>query len=398
MIWLFVILGAVGLASSLQGAIGGLLVRRLMPASIVSSLLFVAAWVLGHSGWYGWVALCGGLLIEALRRLGGAGGEQKAAGQSLGAEDSNPAPAFEAPGARLVAVEDESGGGAAEAGATSSVAAGGSAPPALTSVALLSNSWQLAPGVLVASLRRCGERMAKLDQQPTGSAAARISVGPVVFEFEYMSGPLPRAVIEEAAAQSWDWTEAQAGAEKHAARIRITSRVAAYRDAGESSREAALRLHCRTHQALAEFAPVVAILWPEGGRLLAPVRAGLLASEKRGFGLAAATAVNFRTFPPESGSGEFVCDSIGLDSLGLVDVQVRTAAEPDESISRDVYALAQWQFERGCLPAADMTWPQDNTRWRICPASSVFGRSRPVMELEAPATEDGAEAAAMPEE
>lgn len=398
MIWLFVILGAVGLASSLQGAIGGLLVRRSMTVSLVSSLLFVAAWVLGHSGWYGWVALCCGLVIEFLRRLGGSGGAQQSGEDLPGVEIRGAAPAMENSSAELMAVDDESRGGAAEAVATSPVATDAPAPPALTSFALLSSSWQLAPGVLVASLRRCGERMAKLDQQPMGSAAARISVGPVVFEFEYLPGPMARVVIEEAAAQSWDWAEAQAAAEKHAARIRITSRVAAYRDVGESSREAALRLHCRTHQALAEFAPVVAILWPEGGRLLAPVRAGLMASEKRGFGLAAATAVNFRTFPPESGSGEFVCDSLGLDSLGLVDVQVRTAAEPDESVSREVYALAQWQFEKGCVLAVDMTWPQDNARWRTQPSTSAFGRSRPVIELEAPPTQDGGEAAAMPQD
>lgn len=386
MLWLFVILGAVGLASALQGAVAGALARRFDFHAAVALILLAAAWALGHSGLPGWCALGGALLVEAMRRVAPSSAarpsESTAAGDLMRAAEPDAAT-----GSPVDAHEPAAAGAGSAGGASAEGAAAG--PPPLTTIVLLSNSWQLAPSVLVASLRRCGERGAKLESPGEAGKGARISFGPVQFQIEYVPGTAGGAVIEEAAAQSWEWGEALETARRHVARIIVSSSLKAYTGSGDASRECVLRLHCRMHQALAEFAPVVAILWPGAGRLLPPVRAGLLASEKRGFALAAATAVNFRTYPPEPGVIEaFVSDSIGLDALGLSDLQLESPSEPDESVTRDLYALAQWQFETGGVPLDDVCWPSPDGRWRLHGGTSAFGRSRPVMVLAAPPSAD----------
>lgn len=387
MLWLFVILGAVGLASALQAAVAGAVARRFDFHAAVALVLLAAAWALGHSGLPGWCALGGALLVEAMRRIA----PMSAARRWDSSEAVDPPRATEpdAVSGSPPDAPDPAAAGADSAGGVSAEGAAADSPPPLSTIVLLSDMWQLAPNVLVASLRRCGERGARLEPHGDHAGVARVSIGPVQLQIEYVSGPVGGAVLEEAAAQSWEWGEALETARRHVARIVVSSSLTAYTGTGDASRECVLRLHCRMHQALAEFAPVVAILWPGAGRLLPPVRAGLLASEKRGFALAAATAVNFRTFPPEPGVVEgFVCDSIGLDALGLSDLQLESPSEPDESATRDLYALAQWQFDTAGVPLDEMPWPSPAGRWRLCGGTPLFGRSRRVMVMAPPPSAD----------
>ncbi len=406
MIWLFITLGLLGLTSALQG-LGLAVLRRhgtWMHAAAVA--FFVAAWMIGHENFLGWAALLIGVLAtiaghasrhrnkslpaEKLVESGAFGG--RSIGESLDPPVNDKTLDDRAP----LTLQSSASNSADDQSAHDSGMAPepADAPPSLASWTLLAASWQFVPDVFLASLRRCGQRTARLEGPSVAGKTARFTIGRVTLELEYHSSPMDAAALEEAAALSWDWPEALPSARSHAARIRITTTVSRYDREGDSSRVSALRLHGLAHQALGEFAPVSAIYWPDAGRLLSPSAAPGGSAVDSAIATASSTAVNFRTFPLDgSEAGRYVCDSMGMDALGLLDMQVTVDGEPDEEVSRALYALAARQLESGMPPDDGLVWPDDAPpRWRIVRASARFGRARPVLRLEPIEAEGASEA------
>lgn len=401
MIWLFVILGLCGMASALYGLGRASSARRGLYWQIASVGLFVVAWVLGHEQGGGWVVLILALLAtitgSLLRRRGD---ESYVAAQATPRHTSERSigEAVTDENAEKRADADElSRGESSVDSMVSEYSPFAVAPPLLVSWVLLSKTWQFVPDVFLASLRRAGERSARLDG-PITSGAARFAIGRLLLEVEYFSGAAPAKEIAEAISQSWDWPEAASTVRTHAARVRFTTRVERYAMQGENSRPAILRLHGLAHRALAEFAPACANWWPGAARLLSPDTQPRDAGDERPILLAAATAVSFRTLPLDGDlTGHFVCDSMGLDTLGLLDIQVSVEGEPDESVSRALYALAARQVERNEVPEEGMPWPSDGSpRWRLRRGPACFGRPREVLLL-VPLDEEEESAGAVPE-
>lgn len=403
MIWLFVILGLCGMASALYGLGCSASARRGLLCQIASVGLFVVAWVLGHEQAGGWVVLILALLAtitgSLLRRRGGKP-EMDASATLLHSRECaiDEAVKIENAEKRTVAEADELSRGEPMVDSNTSVGSPTAiAPSSLVSWVLLSKSWQFVPDVFLASLRRAGERSARLDG-PITSGAARFAIGRILLEVECFGGAAPAGEVTDAVLQSWDWPEAASTVRTHAARVRFTTRVARYAMQGENSRPAILRLHVLAHRALAEFAPACANWWPGAARLLSPDMQPRDADDERPILLAAATAVSFRTLPLDGDlTGHFVCDSMGLDTLGLLDVQVSVEGEPDESVSRALYALAARQLEMNEVPEEGMPWPSDGSpRWRLRRGPARFGRPREVLLL-VPLDEEEESAGAVPE-
>src|SRR5207249_1120664 len=122
--------------------------------------------------------------------------------------------------------------------------------------------------------------------------------------------------------QTFDWPEADMVAANHHGHVIVTSHSPI--DAGPRD---VLRLHCRAHAAIGEFAPLSAVLLPEAGHLISPPTF----LEARGSGPdPTATCITFRTF---SLAGQAtLCDTVGLHAFGLPDLQLVVAGEPDEAI------------------------------------------------------------------
>lgn len=401
MIWLFIILGLCGMASALYALGCTSSARRGLFWQIASVGLFVLAWVLGHERAGGWVVLMLALLAtitgSLLRRRGGRPNEDASA-TYLHTREYVLGEAVTDENAEERADADELSRGELMVDSNTSVGSPTAiAPPSLVSWVLLSKSWQFVPDVFLASLRRAGERSARLDGPITGGAA-RYAIGRLRLEVEYFGGAAPAGEVTDAVLQSWDWPEAASTVRTHAARVRFTTHVARYAMQGENSRPAILRLHVLAHRALAEFAPACANWWPGAARLLSPDMQPRDADDERPILLAAATAVSFRTLPLDGDlTGHFVCDSMGLDTLGLLDVQVSVEGEPDESVSRALYALAARQLEMNEVPEEGMPWPSDGSpRWRLRRGPARFGRPREVLLL-VPLDEEEESAGAVPE-
>lgn len=374
MLWLFVIVGIVGLASAMHGAIA---FRPRGPSTLVALAaiaLFAAAWWLGHESAAGWIVLSAGIIAEAIRRFGLARELKLAAAAPMGsggAQSVDAAPIIES--CRPEVSPEPTPPAAMEP-----------PPPPLTCTALLASPYRFSADVLLASLRRAGQRGAQLTR--SGEGGGVIQIDGVTLTAEYQAAPLPRDTIEEAAGQSWDWPEALDAAASHVSCIRFTAQVPAYRRAvGDhgTSREDAIRALCRAQRALAEFAPLVTVLWNGGGRLTPPTALAGLIDAQDAFRLAAATCVNFRTFPPEekADAAAFVSDTLGLDALDLADVQLATDKAPDDAVSAAIFALARRQFETGVIPADGEPCPIGNVQCTLRrDARPRFGRPRRMIE------------------
>ncbi|MFQ5425204.1 MAG: hypothetical protein ACE5F9_14660, partial [Phycisphaerae bacterium] len=131
-----------------------------------------------------------------------------------------------------------------------------------TTHVLLSAAWRPVPDVVLASLRRAGQRDARLGAADAGDDAAVIDVGPIRLEIVLVPDPVDRQALVDAAAQSWDWPEAADSVAGHAAHLVLTTR-----SPDDVPRAEVVRLHHRAQAALTEFAPALAAHWPDAGRL-----------------------------------------------------------------------------------------------------------------------------------
>lgn len=417
MIWIFVILGLVALMSVLHGLATLFGVRRSTWLLHGAALVLVAvAWSAGHVTLLGWASLLFACVVELLLRLPRKTDqaqpsliEQASAGDSADAAvaATGTAASLEASPAgiddlkagvlsQLTAgtVPEAQPGPAIDGGVPAQ--AGPPAPPFTTWV-LLQRPWEAAGDVFFASLRRGGLRDAELRSKSPQEPLA-VHVGAIDLHVTSESRRAPQSQLDYAAAQSWDWPDAASAISAHTAHVLLTTRTTV-----DTPRLDVVRLHCRAQAALAEFAPVVAVVWPDAGRLL-PVSA-LSEPARSGQEVPSATAscINFRLFPfteqasaeqpvadqavgePSSGgqpADRYVSDSVGLHAFGLPDVQVCTDGEPNEQVSAVLYQMADRIFAEGWAAGGDAILDLGELgRWQGARTPAFFAPEREVINL-----------------
>ena len=376
--WLFVILGLAAFISALYGLIAALRSRRQCFMEVLELGFLAVAWIMHHTTIAGWIALAVAIGLEAFRRLWTPRASSEYVAATIPPAEV-PVPTIEAPpGPPPMAVQPEAR--PAEPPPAPAAAMPLPAPeppkprvPPLVSIALLRSIWQPAPDVFLASLRRAGERGATLANSTSGPI--RLTVKDLTLELEYTGRPLPRAQINQAAAQSWEWPEAATTAGPHAAHVIFTTRAE-----GAATRAASLRLHCRAQQALAEFAPVIAVLWPAAGRMIPVAALSKLMAKADDFDLAKATCLNFRIFPLEgSETGRFLCDTVGFSVFGIADLEVECEGRPSAALTDAIYRRARDMFEAvDDLNPDGARFEQVGTRWTIERGQSRFDPARDV--------------------
>jgi len=254
-------------------------------------------------------------------------------------------------------------------------------------MALLELPSEVVAEVFVASLRRGGERAAELVEGGSGGNAILVRIGVVDLRVESRPGAVSHALLEYAARQSWDWPEAREAVAGHAGYVVLTSEAQA-----EAAPADVVRLHHQAHAALAEFAPMIAALWPGGGILSPPSALQGLRDLAGGDPSLLTSFVSFRTFPPEEWDGpEFVSDTAGLHAIGLPDYEVATELAPDDRTSAVLYEIAGRAFASpetaGAESAIDLG---ELGRWRLERGRSRFPPDRDVLVLS-PSDEPPAE-------
>lgn len=337
-------------------------VGRLMHS--IAALLLIGAWATGHVTSIGWSCLAVAAAMEIGLRARSREIERRIAAQQA-ARDANPAinvgsssTRGDEGAIRSAAVRDrlatssaEDGSGMSEnspecesPGAVSASTPKAPAPPPLVTIVLLREAHRVTGDVFVASVRRSGRRDAQLTS--AGAAATwQVRIGDFTVEGANQRSPLDGNALSEAAAQTFDWPEAQEACRDHAGHVRLVTRAPA-----DASRTELVAVHRLAHAAIAEFAPVCGVLW-EAARLLRPVARG--ASQVDGASDAVQdameTCINFRVTPLDgSEPAAIVSDTVGLHAFGLPDLEIVTPGEPDERIARVLYHLAEEFFARGC--------------------------------------------------
>lgn len=396
MLWVFVIIGLVTSASIL-GRLALAMIRRQRSGwiEIMALVPLAVAWIAQHTTVVGWVAMLLALALELLRwatttvpvktRAGGTASRRSAPSCETLTEIATPDARTDGPvrpARDAVAVSE-----AAAAAAPPQPARPTEPPLECVSVAVLRTVAAAAPDVFHASLRRMGCRDAELmatssrDRQVGAAPDAGpfwVLAGSIELEVSAKSTPVDAAQIEFAVAQSWDWPEAAGAVSSHEGHVVFRS----YRPATVGRAEV-VDLHHRAHAAVAEFAPVVAVLWPGAGRLIS---AAAMPRSSPGLADAAALArscISFRACPLEEGESQgFVSDTVGLSGFGLPDLQVVSRNEPDEEVSSLVYELAQRFFAVGCdLREGQTLEGADGQQWSVHFTKSMCPPDRDVVQL-----------------
>jgi Domain of unknown function (DUF4261) len=209
----------------------------------------------------------------------------------------------------------------------------------------------------------------------TSGEVIRVEFGPVAVDLRSSSTPLQAEQIDYALSQAFDWPEAASRIKTHAGHITITTHTT-----DDVTRHEIIRQHVQAQLALAEFAPITAVLWPDAGRLIQPGNmAGLLLP---GADLTTA-CISFRTFPQEHGRA--VCDTAGLCAFGLPDLQLTTDGEPGDREAALLYDLAGELLAHGCNLEEGETLPaRFKSEYVVHVGRSIHPPSRQVLELRPP--------------
>lgn len=390
MVWVFIIIGLITSGSALfriaRSVSAG---RGSWPWEAVVLLPLAASWATGHTTALGWIALLLAFGVELLLWAAGSG-VTSARNVRLAPPPGKLAPkapkSKPAPGGSLnersAAQEDE----AAPADAVP--------PPRIvfTTIALLQGPRDVAPEVFHASLRRVGQRDAELraeadDGAAAGSSDQRVAVqaGVMILEVTAKVVPLSTAEVQAAAGQTWDWPQAAEVAVGHSAHVVLTSRSPV-----RTPRAEVVRLHWRAHAALAEFAPILAVLWRAAGKLTPVGAPAESAQTPNGPGEAAPDAlaalgccVSFRAYPAAGGADRYVSDTVGLHAFNLPDIQAVTEDPPDESVSGAIYELAYRFFTSGCDLREGQEWTcSRGGKWRASHRAARHAPPRNVLQLE----------------
>ncbi|MFH1419800.1 MAG: hypothetical protein ABII12_16120 [Planctomycetota bacterium] len=248
----------------------------------------------------------------------------------------------------------------------------------LVTMALLQSRSEVVAEVFIASLRRGGERAAELVEGGSGGDAIHLRVGAIELRVESRPVAVSRALLEYATRQSWDWPEAGEAVAGHAGHVVFTSEARA-----EVAPADVVRLQHQAHAALAEFAPMIAALWPGGGILSPPSALQGLRDLAGGDPSLLTSFVSFRTFPPEEWDGhEFVSDTAGLHAIGLPDFEVATESAPDDRTSAVLYEMAGLAFASPETAAVESAIDLGELgRWRLERGRSRFPPDRDVLVL-----------------
>ncbi|MCA9256981.1 MAG: DUF4261 domain-containing protein [Phycisphaerales bacterium] len=438
MIWvvLFVILGAMTLVATLYGLIAAWRDRRsLVAMHLVALVLVIVAWGMGHVDFVGRMSLAAAMVLEAIawlgirheapaqsvvpmRRRGGATPTYSAepiyetdipATAEPIYDDSHPDPASIEPMAPLDAPEPDeataivaSPDPAPDAPADVPQAPAGPADPPPTIIppspapslqqranvgveicirtfALLSRPYNVTLSVLLASMKRAGLRQAKLIEPDDENAPSYIQVDALKVGLVVEDAPVPSRTIESALGQTGLDEHSADAIRQHAAHIAVD---VAYDT--QTLRIDAVLTAMRAQAALMEFAPVIAVVWPEAANIIPAVDAGayidaatsdasrvtdICASERR-----------FELDGPNAGLR--LLDSIGLAAFGLPDAQV-VVAEADEAHGVSALrALSRHLMERGCdLPDGGHHTLDDGSCWRVTYTRSAFDPDREVVQI-----------------
>lgn len=251
--------------------------------------------------------------------------------------------------------------------------------PSISTIVFLGRKCDVAPGVFYASLRRSGQRDALMVEAPGADGETWIQAGRVMLKLCAKAIPCDPLVLEESLAATSDWPESAAITSGHEAHVVLVSEYAE-----ETPRHEVVRLLHRAHAALAEFAPVVAVLWPDAGRLVGADDLPNLLVWAADLDLPMAeTCVQFRTIAlSEPNDGLFLSDSVGLHGLGLPDIQFITVGEPRDTIRKTLHGLAERFLTVGCdLVDGSAFDTGDGEAWRVTHARGAFPPDRQVIQI-----------------
>ena len=233
----------------------------------------------------------------------------------------------------------------------------------VTTYVLFRRPYDMVPEIFYASLRRNGRRDATMVDSVASERTTRIQAGPVILELCSIAAPLKMPGLQEVVSE-------------HEAHMILTS---AYRT--DTPCDQVVRLHHFAHSALAEFAPVLAVLWPSAGRLVwVDDLAGLLSMAAEPDQPMAETCTEIRVLPFDSENGDLiVSDSVGLHAFGLPDVQIVTPGQPSDTAMTALHQLVERLFKSGCdfVDGAEFsldgghTWQMTHTRSAIPPDRQV---------------------------
>lgn len=355
MLWLFVILGLCVFTAALFGFLITLRARSIQSGlHFVALFLTGAAWMMGHQVSTGWTAVLIAGLVEVAAWFKAVTRDPRATAPNQPARAEVPTPAPIPPPKPLRTVN---------------------------SIALLRTRWQATGEVFLASLRRSGQREAKLASK---GDPIRVEIGPVAIELRMAGQPVPSPQLDYALSQAFDWPEAATQVKGHAAHLVVSSQAT-----DDVARADVVRQHLRAHVALAEFAPICAVLWPEAGRLIAPAELQRLTrpgSDMTG------VCISFRTFPEADGG--VVCDTAGLCAFGLPDVQMKTSGDPGNATAKLLYRIAEELFGSGVAFAEGEKLPaRFESDLHTYDSRAAFPPARRVIEMRAATPDNESESA-----
>lgn len=451
---LFVILGAMTLVAVLYGLIAAWRDRRaLVVMHMVALVLVIVAWSMGHLDLIGRISLFLAMLLEAIAWLGirhDAPAQsvvpQRRASAAVPMFTAEPiyetdVPATAEPiyddlhsGPEVVGSidgfgTDASGDVRATGEAAEAVAAEpfsrlktdghepdddrqaesiSAAPPAMTEAppeapnlrhpanagvvicvrtfALLSRPYNVTLSVLLASMKRAGLRQARLVEPTDESSPSFVEIDGLKVGLVVEDAPVGSRQIESALSQTSLDAESAEAIRGHSAHIAVD--VAYDRQA---DRAEAVLAAMRAQAALMEFAPVIAVIWPEASNIIPAVDApAYIQAAAADAGAATAICVSERRFELDGkNAGLLLLDSIGLGAFGLPDVQI---VVPEREASRGVEALralTRHFLLTGCdLPNGGQHEMDDGSMWRVTYTRSAFDPDREVVQIRPDA--DGA--------
>ncbi len=246
-----------------------------------------------------------------------------------------------------------------------------------TTVVLLERTTTMSGEVFLASLRRSGQRDAKLTEPSEHDSAIRVKADRIRLDICSFAEPW------QAADESFmpPDTDPDAPLQTHKAFTSITSVFES-----TIARDDIIRLHHRAHAALAEFAPAIAAVWPAAGRVVTAAELESLRSQANDASEPMAkTCTRLRSFDLDGpAAGMVLCDTLGLTALGLPDIQLIVEKASDDAIQQIARDLADRFLESGCdLENGSEFILADDRTCRITHTWSAFSPDREAIQFVA---------------
>ncbi len=399
MLWTYVILGLLAAAASLYRLVFALVGRgRSWAVHAFAMLLLAGAWLFEHRTTEGWACLLGAILVEIIVSVLLRQGEIQSpfSETALAHPEIETAEVGEPLDEEVLVSQESVAGESAESPDTSSDAAGAplvedaSVQPNVKlhidatqrtffTLAFLTKRYEMSAGVFLASLRRWGQRDATYLDTDETTDTARFGVGAIQLSAQVTNQPCNLTEIDAAVGQNWERPKALETVSRHVAHVFFISSFS-----GATPRDQVVRLHHRAHAALAEFAPVIAVLWPDAGRLVPLDRLDSLAKQSTSHTADISnTCTTCRVFPLDGeNAGMFLSDSIGLHAFGVPDVQLVTQGRPDEFVAGAMHQLVDRFFMTGCeMEDGGDVDLGDGRIWRVKKVQSTFTPDRVVMQF-----------------